>query len=184
MTWWDLPKLKDFITHEIVWWIDKSCINIFHFFNLLPLNILVNIKTHRILFYTYITRSLFEHEHFDFHPPPLYVACQLIALSLVLFGVYGLLTYRQLERIMTSIGDLAAIFLLKLSIWGREQLMAASCWLCTQRMLFSYTARPKCRLVYYDTITQEIKNTYTCFLSVQPFWCCKTRGLGSHCSLT
>lgn len=141
-------------------------------------------QPHRILFYTYITRSLFEHEHFDFHPPPLYVACQLIALSLVLFGVYGLLTYRQLERIMTSIGDLAAIFLLKLSIWGREHLMAASCWLCTQRMLFSYTARPKCRLVYYDTITQEIKNTYTCFLSVQPFWCCKTRGLGSHCSLT
>lgn len=184
MTWWDLPKLKDFITHEIVWWIDKSYINIFHFFNLLPLNILVNIKTHRILFYTYITRSLFEHEHFDFHPPPLYVACQLIALSLVLFGVYGLLTYRQLERIMTSIGDLAAIFLLKLSIWGREHLLAASCWLCTQRMLFSYTARPKCWLVYYDTITQEIKNTYTCFLSVQPFWCCKTRGLGSHCSLT
>lgn len=141
-------------------------------------------QPHRILFYTYITRSLFEHEHFDFHPPPLYVACQLIALSLVLFGVYGLLTYRQLERIMTSIGDLAAIFLLKLSIWGREHLMAASCWLCTQRMLFSYTARPKCRLVYYDTITQEIKNTYACFLLVQPFWCCKTRGLGSHCSLT
>lgn len=137
-----------------------------------------------LILYIYITRSLFEHEHFDFHPPPLYVACQLIALSLVLFGVYGLLTYRQLERIMTSIGDLAAIFLLKLSIWGREHLLAASCWLCTQRMLFSYTARPKCRLVYYDTITQEIKNTYTCFLSVQPFWCCKTRGLGSHCSLT
>lgn len=45
---------------------------------------------------------------------------------------------RQLERIMTSIGDLAAIFLLKLSIWGREHLLAASCWLCTQRMLFSY----------------------------------------------
>lgn len=137
-----------------------------------------------LILHIYITRSLFEHEHFDFHPPPLYVACQLIALSLVLFGVYGLLTYRQLERIMTSIGDLAVIFLLKLSIWGREQLLAASCWLCTQRMLFSYTARPKCRLVYYDTITQEIKNTYACFLSVQPFWCCKTRGLGSHCSLT
>lgn len=126
----------------------------------------------------------FRTRAFDFHPPPLYVACQLIALSLVLFGVYGLLTYRQLERIMTSIGDLAAIFLLKLSIWGREHLLAASCWLCTQRMLFSYTARPKCWLVYYYTITQEIKNTYTCFLSVQPFWCCKTRGLGSHCSLT
>lgn len=45
---------------------------------------------------------------------------------------------RQLERIMTSIGDLAVIFLWKLSICGREQILAASCWFFTQRMAFSY----------------------------------------------
>lgn len=67
MIWWDLLKLKDFIIYEIVWWIDKLYINIFYFFNLLFLNILVNIKIYRILFYIYIIWFFFEYEYFDFY---------------------------------------------------------------------------------------------------------------------
>lgn len=75
MIWWDLLKLKDFIIYEIVWWIDKLCINIFYFFNLLFLNILVNIKIYRILFYIYIIWFFFEYEYFDFYLLLLYVVC-------------------------------------------------------------------------------------------------------------
>lgn len=75
MIWWDLLKLKDFIIYEIVWWIDKLYINIFNFFNLLFLNILVNIKIYRILFYIYIIWFFFEYEYFDFYLLLLYVVC-------------------------------------------------------------------------------------------------------------
>lgn len=75
MIWWDLLKLKDFIIYEIVWWIDKLYINIFYFFNLLFLNILIDIKIYRILFYIYIIWFFFEYEYFDFYLLLLYVVC-------------------------------------------------------------------------------------------------------------
>lgn len=68
----------------------------------------------------------------------------LLTVVYVLFHAENLqktTTYRQLERIMTSIGELAMIFRRKLSICGREQLMAARCWLVTHRMLLTYTEK-------------------------------------------